>query len=65
MKVKVTLKEIVIDQEDIAIQESDLKIEDTRIILSYGFFVELEEIFKNIRKGCEAFKGSFEFRTTK
>ena len=63
MKVNVTLKEVIIDQEDIAIQEGDLTINDTRIILSNGFFLELEEIFKSIRKGFGIFKGDFEFKT--
>lgn len=62
MKVKVTLSEIVIEQDNVDIQKEDIKIEDTKVIISFAYFRELETIFEKIRKGLEDFNGDFEFR---
>ena len=62
MKVKVNLESIIIDNEDATMQEGDIKIEGTKIIIRFSYFKTLEEVFKKVRKGFEDFDRDFEFR---
>ena len=63
MLVKVSTEHIVLDHLNRKLPEVDLKVEDSRIIMSFGLFTELEDIFKKIRKGLDDFSGDFEFKT--
>ena len=63
MRIKVDLNNVTIDQENTAIQTGDIRIEGTKIIIGFPYFIELEKIFGLVRKGFEDFKNDFEFRT--
>jgi len=68
MIVKVTLKEVTIEHENVSeLQKDDVKVfgdnkGNNIITISFTYFKTLEKVFTLVRKGLENFKDDFEFK---